>query len=213
MVVFALSHIFIKFIKIKSSIQLPFISILLIISTLIHRTAANSIFSIFQNTLYFSPVYLLGMYVSINFNTFYEMLKGQEFYFLATAIIIAFIQSGVEIIEKYRELSTLILEKFDLMIIQKILLSIFFVLFLSRFENKKIKLIDLFAENSFGIFFIHGICIWIFNAILFKFKISLFSNSTSLFFGLSTFILIISLAITMLIRKVFPRNSKYIIGC
>lgn len=213
MLVFAISPVFIKFVKIKSSIQLPFICILLIVSTSIHRTEANSIFSIFQNTLYFSPVYLLGMYVSINFNKFYEMLKGQEFYFLATAIIIVFIQSGVEIIEKYRELSTLILEKFDLMIIQKILLSIFFAIFLMNYKKNKFKILNLFAENSFGIFFIHGICIWIFNAILFKLKISFVSNSTSLYFVLSTFILTISLAITMLIRKVFPNKSKYIIGC
>ena len=212
MVIFSLSFIFIKFVKIKSFVQLLLIFILLIVSILIHRTFKNEIIGIFQNIIYFIPFYLLGIYISINFKKFYEKLKGNELYILLIALGIAIIQTRIVLVDLILK-NNLKVENFDFMMIQKCLLSLFFILFLMRFEKKKNKILNIFADNSFGIFFIHGIFIWLFNVIIIKLKISFVSNSTLQYFGLSTFILIISLAITMLIRKVLPRNSKYIIGC
>jgi surface polysaccharide O-acyltransferase-like enzyme len=212
MVVFVLSPVFLKFLRIKVKLQSVIICILLIISTLIHRTAANSILGVFQNVIYFTPIYLLGIYMSINFKKFYEKLKGREFYILLIAIILAIIQTRNGVVDLTLK-NTLKVENFDFMIIQKILLSFFFVLFLKKFVNNKFKILNLFAENSFGIFFMHGIFIWLFNVIIIKLKISFVSNSTLQYFGLSTFILTFSLAITMLIRKTFPNTSKFIIGC
>ena len=211
MVLFSMSFIFIKFVKIKPSIQLLFICILLIVSILIHRTAANSILGMIQNVIYFTPVYLIGIYFSINFKVLYEKLKGKEFYILFFALCVVIIQTVIGKLEISATECIFKLEDFDLMIIQKTLLSIFFATFLMSYKIKKNKFLTLLAENSFGIFFIHGICIWILNAIVFK--ISFEYNSTFQYFGFSTLILIISLTITLLIRKVFPNKSKYIIGC
>ena len=212
MMVFALSAVFLKFTRIKAKVQLIIIFILLIISMLNHRTAANSILGIFQNTLYFIPVYLFGIYMSINFNYIYAKLKGREFYFLIIAICFAIIQTR-NVLLNFNFKDNLKVENFDFMIIQKILLSVFFAIFLMKYKKNKLKILNLFAENSFGIFFIHGICIWTFNTIILKLNIELVNKSFFLYFGLSTFILTISLAITILIRKAFPNKSKYIIGC
>lgn len=207
MVVFALSPLFIKFICIRAKVQLTIICILLISSMIIHRTADNSILGIFQNVIYFTPAYLLGIFMSINFNKIYVKLKVRNLYILISAILITIFLS--KIIEFYSPIFRI----FDLMIFQKILLSIFFTVYLMKYKKKQIKVLNLIAENSFGIFFIHGIIIWLFNAFIFKLKITIESNSAFVYFGLSTFILIISLSITILIRKALPNKSKYIIGC
>ena len=212
MTIFALSPFYIKFIKIKPKAQLIMIFILLIISIIINRNSEYSILGLFQNVIYFTPVYLLGIYVSMNFNMIKDRLIKWQFYFLLTAIGLAFAQTRYGV-QAFRELNASFLVKIDLMIIQKTLLSIFFILFFMRYEIKKIGVLNLMAENSFGIFFIHGICIWFLNAKIFKLKIAVENDSFLFFFGVSTFILTISLFITILIRKVFPTKSKYIIGC
>jgi len=212
MLVFALSPVFLKFTRIKAIVQLIIIIILLTISMLNHRTAANSILGVFQNVIYFTPVYLLGIYMSINFNKIYEKLKGREFYILLIAIILAIIQTRNGVVDLTLK-NTLKVENFDFMIIQKIFLSVFFAIYLMNFKNIKLKTLNLIAENSFGIFFIHGICIWTFNTIILKLNIVIVNKSFVLYLALSTFILTLSLAITMLIRKSFPNKCKYIIGC
>ena len=212
MVLFALSPIFLKFSRIRDKVQLIIIYILLINSTLIHRTDANSILGIFKNALYFTPVYLLGIYLSTNFNKIYQRLKGRELYILLIVFFIAIIQTRNGVVN-FSFKSILKLENFDFMIIQKILLSILFTIFLINYENKKVKILNLLAENSFGIFFIHGICIWIFNVILLKFKVLIESNSFIIYLIISTFILMLTLSITILIRKALPNKSKYMIGC
>jgi hypothetical protein len=129
------------------------------------------------------------------------------------ASVITFFQIQIGKAEDIKKLNTISIKNIDLMIFQKSLLSIFFLLYLMRFVNKKIRLIEILAANSFGIFFIHGIYIWLFNAIMFKLQIPHTSNSIFVFIIFSTFILILSLLTTLLIRNFLPKKSKYIIGC
>ena len=211
-IIFSLSTVFIKYVKIKPNIQLIIINILLIFSILIHRNGTNSILGIFQNVIYFTPVYLLGISMSINFKKIYEKLKGKEIFILLITLSIAIIQTRIVVVDLILS-NNLKIENFDLMIIQKILFSIFFILFLFRYDYKKIKILNLLAENSFGIFFIHGICIWIFNVIVLKLKISFETSSFLIYLLISSLILTFSLSITILIRKQLPMMSKYIIGC
>ena len=213
MVLFALSPLFLKFPRIRKKNQLIIICILLLNSILIHRTEVKSIPGIIQNVIYFIPVYLIGIYFSINFKLLYEKLQGKTIMILFLAICIAIIQTAIINLGVNSKEWILKLEYFDLMIIQKTLLSFFFAIFLMNQVANKFKIIKLLAENSFGIFFIHGICIWIFNVIVLKLKISFESNSFLIYLVISTLILTLSLLITILIRKAIPKNSKYIIGC
>ncbi len=209
---FALSPIYLRFIKIKCKSQLLIIFILLFVSTLIRRSFKNELIGIFQNVIYFTPVYLLGIYISINFKKFYEKLKGKELYILLIAIGIAIIQTRIIVVDLILK-NNLKVENFDLMIIQKCLLSLSFILFLMRYGYKNNKILNILAENSFGIFFIHGICIWIFNAIQLKLKIPFETNSFFMYLLISSLILTLSLSITIIIRKLWPNKSRYIIGC
>jgi surface polysaccharide O-acyltransferase-like enzyme len=213
MVVFSLSKFYIKFVTINYKTQLWIISILMIISIIIHRTHDDRISGIFQNVLYFTPVYLLGIFVSKNNKIIYSKIIGKAFYLLLITLIITIFQVKIGKIETISELKGIGIKNLDFMVIQKSLLSIFFIVYLMKFEYKKISLINLLAANSFGIFFIHGVYIWLFNAIVFKLQITFTSNSILTFFLTASLVLALSLLTTILIKKFLKKKSKYIIGC
>lgn len=213
MVVFSLSKFYLKFIDFHYKTQFWIISLFMLLSTVIHRAPDFNISSILQNVLYFSPVYLLGIFISANYELNYKLIKGKEFYLVIVALFISILQvktGKIEDINKLKEISN---KNIDLMIIQKSLLCFFFVFYLKKFENIKISLLNLLATNSFGIFFIHGIYIWLLNIILSKFQIRFTPNSIIFIFVSATFVLFLSLFTTILIRKFIPKTSKYIIGC
>ena len=185
----------------------------MIISIIIHRTHDDRISGIFQNVLYFTPVYLLGIFVSKNNKIIYSKIIGKAFYLLLITLIITIFQVKIGKIETISELKGIGIKNLDFMVIQKSLLSIFFIVYLMKFEYKKISLINLLAANSFGIFFIHGVYIWLFNAIVFKLQITFTSNSILTFFLTASLVLALSLLTTILIKKFLKKKSKYIIGC
>lgn len=210
MVIFSLSKIFINLIKLNKNIQVLIISIFFIISLIIHRADCNCVLGIFQNVIYYTPVFLLGIFLSANQEFFYYKYSGKSIYFMGGFLFFLFLQ--VEI-GKIKDFGVMALNNIDLMILQKTFLTIFFVLFLKNFENKKLNLINLFATNSFGIFFIHGIFIWLINALLFQFNINYKSSSIVLYILHASLVLILSLLTAVLIRSIFNQKSKYIIGC
>lgn len=213
MVVFSLSKFYLKFVSINYKIQLWIIIVLIILSSIIHRAPNTHIMSIFQNVLYFTPVYLLGIFASSNSKMFYARYAGKEPYLLLFALVIAIFQAKIGELENIKDFSKIVIENFDLMVFQKTLLSIFFLFYLMRFVNKKMRLIDLIAANSFGVFFIHGVYIWLINVIVFKLQITYISNSIIIFIVSAILVLTLSLITTILIRNFLPKKSKYIIGC
>ena len=213
MMIFLLTPLYLKFIHINQKLQVLIICFLLLISTLIHRTFNNSFAGIYQNVIYFSPVYLIGMYVCRNFEKLYEKLKGKKWFIIAVAISIAILQSRIEKIEEYQIKKAFNLAFFDLMLIQKIIFSIAIVVILKQFDNKRLRFLKILAENSFGIFFIHGICISFLTALSNKIEPHCYSTSITVFLISATIVLLISLAITLLIRYLLPSKSKFIIGC
>lgn len=213
MVVFSLSKFYLKFIHLHYKTQFWIISLFMLLSTIIHRTPFYNINGILQNVLYFTPVYLLGIFTSANYELNYKLIKGKEFYLVMIALLISILQVKTGKIEDINKLKQISIKNLDLMIIQKSLLSIFFTFYLIKFENKKIYLLNLLATNSFGIFFIHGIYIWLLNIIAFYYQIRFTSNSIISIFISVIFVLLLSLLSTILIRKFIPKTSKYIIGC
>jgi hypothetical protein len=158
-------------------------------------------------------VYLLGIFVSSNHQVFYVKMIGKELYILLAALFILILQIKIGKIEKVINFSFIKKQYFDLMIIQKSVLSIFFILFLKRTNYPKASFINILALNSFGIFFIHGFFIWVINALVLRFKITFISNSIILYLLTASLVLVLSLLSSIIIRRVFSHYSKYIIGC
>jgi surface polysaccharide O-acyltransferase-like enzyme len=210
MVIFSLSKIFINVIKLKKNVQVLIISIFFIISLIIHRADCNCVLGIFQNVIYYTPVFLLGIFLSANQELFYYKFSGKSIYFIAAALFILFIQVKISDMEYFHLING---NNIDLMIVQKTFLTIFFVLFLHNNEFLKIKFIGFLASNSFGIFFIHGFFIWLINALVFQFKISFKSSSIVIYILNAILVLGLSLCTTILIRRLLQKKSRYIIGC
>jgi fucose 4-O-acetylase-like acetyltransferase len=213
MVIFSLSSIYLRFVSINLKNQVLIIIFLFLLSVIINRTYEDRISGIFQNVIYFSPVYLLGIFVSSNHQVFYDKMIGKEFYLLFTALIISILQIKISKIENNLDFSFIDIQNFDLMIIQKSVLSIFFILFLKRTKYPKTSFINILALNSFGIFFIHGFFIWIIKALVLRFKITFISNSIILYLLTASLVLVLSLLSSIFIRRIFSHYSKYIIGC
>ena len=76
----------------------------MLLSMLIHRRYESNVFALFNNVIYFTPVYLLGIFVSKNINFFYSKLNGKEFYLLIIIFLIVIIQLQQGKLENISEL-------------------------------------------------------------------------------------------------------------
>lgn len=214
MIIFAMSPLFIKFMKfnLKTSI---FISLFLLIGSIfIHKPIGGvdyNFLSVFHNVFYFLPIFLFGIIFSEKHDVLLSALKGKEFYFLCTALFLAVFQASIGEIGNYHK-NPFTFGGVDLMMFQKILLCFFFMIFLNRFENSNLKILKVIAANSFGIFFIHGIFIVFVETIKQKMHFSFTPSSFLNYVSVSSFIFIVSLLITILIKKVFSNYSRYIVG-
>jgi surface polysaccharide O-acyltransferase-like enzyme len=206
--IFLLSPLFVWFIKFNLKTQIIITLIGITISLFIHRPIDN--LNVLHSVLYFSPVYLLGIICSMNKQTIYTKLKGKELYLLLAVLVLAFIQSVYIGGGNYHK-NLLIYKGIDLLFLQKIILSIFLMVYLHRFENYKNKFIDLLAASSFAIFFIHPYFVTYFGIIRRYYDIHFTYPWLSYPFYL-TLIVALSILVAVGIKKILGKNSRFITG-
>lgn len=210
-IVFIMSPLFVRFIKLKLKTQLLIAFFLLVCSVFMHRGTNQHIFSIFQNVLFFTPIYLFGIISSEKKDFIYSKMKGEEFYILSIVLILAIFQAKIGEFGNYHK-APFTFRGIDLMIIQKILLCLLFIVFLNRFENYKLRFFEIIATNSFGIFFTHGIIIWGIGIMKEKLDFSFTSNSFMIFFLVASLVFILSLIATLFVKRIFPKYSRFLVG-
>jgi surface polysaccharide O-acyltransferase-like enzyme len=206
MVTFALSPIHIKYIKTRVRFQLLFIFAFSIVSILIHRPVAN--INTFQSVLYYTPIYLTGITVSIHKEKVYEYLKGKEVYLLSTVILIAIVQSYLGFEGNYHK-PPFEYGGIDLIYFQKIVLCFFFMIWLNRFEKLNNRAIHSLAATSFTAFFIHPFILWFLLKLNFDF---IHADSWAVHVLLVGTICVACIFIAMLAKKLLPKHSRYIVG-
>ncbi|EAR02185.1 acyltransferase family protein [Maribacter sp. HTCC2170] len=211
MIVFVMSPFFIRFIKLNIRIKLLIVFFMLICSAFMHRGIEENIYSVFQNVLFFTPVYLLGMILSEKKDIVYFKFKGKDIHLLILIICIALFQAYIGRFGNY-EKDPFFFNGVDLMLVQKILLCLFFMIFLYRFENSKNNLLDIIATNSFGIYFLHGIFITIIAQIKVMLDFSFTSNSFTIYLLITLLVFSLSLITTIFIKRTFPNYSRYLVG-
>tara|TARA_R110000744_G_scaffold354180_2_gene460582 strand:- start:183 stop:446 length:264 start_codon:yes stop_codon:yes gene_type:complete len=86
------------------------------------------------------------------------------------------------------------------------------MVYLKRFENYKLQFFEVIATNSFGIFFIHGIVIFIIRLIKEKLDFSFAPNSFIIYFLVASIVFFLSLIVTLIVKRIFPKHSRYLIG-
>jgi len=206
MVIFALSPLHVRYIKASLGLQLFLICSFSIVAILIHRPIAN--INTFQSVLYFTPVYLIGITVSIHKEKVYEYLNGKEGYLLAIVVLMAFFQSYLGFQGNYHK------EPFeyggvDLMYFQKIALCFFLMIWLNRFEDFNNKVIHTLAATSFTAFFIHPFILWFVVKMNFDY---LHVNSWAIFILFVCCISGVCIFFAKFAKKILPKYSRYITG-
>ena len=208
MIVFLCSPMFITFIETRASVQLGLISAGLIVSMMIHRPVDN--LNVLQSVIYFCPIYMTGMVASINRDYIYKTLAGKEYYLLLIVLLMSFIQ--VVVFNHYENFHKPPLELSvpDVMIIQKLALCLFFMVFLKRFEQTRIPVINTLAEASFAIFFIHPMIL----QLLYNADFIMPTKHYGMFSWLLSVILITfaSYCVARCMKFVFGNRSRRIIG-
>ena len=145
MILFLLSPFHLKYINYKKSSQLILIGIFSLISTLMHRPLFN--INVFQSVLYFMPVYLIGITCSMNRIALYQKLTGKEYYLLLFVVLLSILQVWSGKNGNYHK-NLFAYGGFDIMFFQKIVLCLFFMIWLNRFESYSNKIINTLARQA-----------------------------------------------------------------
>lgn len=199
----------------------PLIALGILASSLIHRPLYN--IDVFQSFIYFAPVYLMGMWASMNKDRIYGSLKGREWILLTLAVLLAFIQAELAVYSPAQGLvvfpgatagyvgnfhkDILTYNGIDFMILQKTALCFFFMVFLRRYEDVHIPFLDFTAKYSFAIFFLHCYLI------LWGERIGGLKNGNLITLIFATLLLsCLSTGIAAGIKKLLPAHSRKIIG-
>jgi surface polysaccharide O-acyltransferase-like enzyme len=205
MILFLLSPFHLIYIKYKKSSQLILIGIFSLISTLMHRPLFN--INIFQSVLYFMPVYLIGITCSMNRIALYQKLTGKDYYLLLFAVLLSILQVWSGKNGNYHK-NLFAFRGFDIMFFQKIVLCLFFMIWLNRFESYSNKIINTLASTSFTVFFLHPFFI----RYIKKHMLFLKLDSWLIYFFLVLSISALCVIIALIIKKIIPKYSRLFIG-
>ncbi len=156
MLIFLMSPLFISYIRQSLKARLVIFIIALIVAMIVHRPASN--LSPWHAVMYFLPMYLLGILVSMHREPVQRYLHNKAFILGVTVISLAILQAmiypGFGNLHKLRPFT---FDGLDILILQKIVLCFFFLSLLEKLSEHfpQIPLLRLLADASFAIYFIH----------------------------------------------------------
>ena len=176
-----------------------FLPILLIISFYFTRGGMP-----YENIIHFISIFILGMFFSKYKNLINLYLKKQS-----VLILLFFIISFLAAYEY-----AITGRSLGINFVQKLTMSIFLLGILFKYKDKiKISILNTMANQSFGIYLIHG---YVISGIKFTYTIfigELPSGTLIELFILAFFTIIISMITISSIKKVIGEKSRLIIGC
>jgi probable poly-beta-1,6-N-acetyl-D-glucosamine export protein len=209
MLLFSVSPLVNLIIKYNKILEAFFL--LLPVSLIVHRPIDN--LNAFHSLIYFFPVYILGIWSSINNKKIYAYLKGNEQKVLILSLVILLGLIQILVLKQpgnfHKEFWTITVP--DVSLLQKILLCFLFMSILDIYENTNFSIVNKIAETSFPIYFIHPFLINSLYSVSTKLKIDYEGNFLTLILTTSLAV-IISMAIALGIKAVLKKNSRYLIG-
>ena len=206
---FAISPLINKIIKYEKVLVTA--SLLLLVSLIVHRPIDN--INPFHSLIYFLPVYLIGIWSSINHDRMCKFLENRVS--KASLLVIAIDLSLVQVLvfntsgnfqKQFWSITVL-----DVNLLQKILLCIFFVSVLNKYEDTDITIAKKAAETSFAIYFIHPFLINALTSITYRLNFDYQGNIFLLILA-ALMVFSMSMAIALGFKTIFKKNSRYLIG-
>lgn len=156
MLIFLMSPLFISYIRQGVRIRLLIFIIALVLAMIVHRPAGN--LSPWHAVMYFLPMYLLGILVSMHREPVQRYLHNKAFVLGVTVVFLAILQALIYPgFGNLHKLHPFTFDGLDILILQKIVLCFFFLSLLEKLSEHypQIPLLRLLADASFAIYFIH----------------------------------------------------------
>ena len=207
MSIFLLSPLLVRFILCSAGTRIGITFLLLLISLFMQRPVNN--FLVPQSVVFFTPVYLFGILCSIHREWIYHTLGNRCFVLLASVIMLAMLQALLFQSSGDFQKPPFQLQGIDINLLQKMLLCLFFLNFLNRYEKVNSRLLRVLASSSFAIYFLHG---WV------VYGISLIQSRYTAVYGLHVVPLLTALTLwasyilALQIKRLFPMKSRMLIG-
>jgi surface polysaccharide O-acyltransferase-like enzyme len=208
MITFLLAPLHIRIIEMPVRSQLSIFLVLLLVALLVQRPVDN--ISVLQSVVYFTPVYILGMICSIHRQAIHARLVNREWLLLLAAVVLAMLQILVHNKVGNYHKPPLQYAGIDIMMLQKICLCLFFMVFLQRFEHSRSPVLQLLASASFAIYFLHPWVLHFLDPVLAESSSALPGGLKWLL--LTLFVTATSLLLASLIRRLAGSRSRNLIG-
>jgi surface polysaccharide O-acyltransferase-like enzyme len=210
MIVFLLSPFFIAYIHLKPATRLFVLCIMIVIASLIHRPVDN-LYPL-QSVVYFAPLYAYGILASIHKDAIYDYLKGKEIYLLILIVLCASLQ-----VILYNHFGNFHKSPFaisypDIIIFQKMIMCLFFMVFLHKFEDKNFAVLKPLASASFAIYFLHPFVISAVYLVISNLKESQQETAGILWLMIFPVVVILCIVIAKIIKAIFRSYSRQVIG-
>lgn len=205
---FAMAPAHVRFASLGVRWQVAIVGVLLTVALFVHRPPDNV--GALQNLVYYTPVYLLGMLCSQHRDRVYPVLARHTWLLLAVFVGVAVLQMAMGAADNYAK-PMLEFRGVDLMLVQKLCLALFLLTFLSRFEGWRSQSVDIVADTSFAVFFLHPIFIQLFveNSLTAPL---LGRESWPLYFAACIICVGTCCALALWARRVFGPRSRFLTG-
>lgn len=204
MLTFALSPLHARFVR--SRHQGGIILLLLGVSMLLHRPVDD--INVMQSVVYFAPVYLFGIWASINRDLVFRVFAGREALLMMAVVALALLQAALYGGYGNFHKPPFAYAGLDVLLLQKLVLCLFFMVLLQRLETRPVPVLALLAKSSFPIFFIHPFVI----ELILTWQAR---QPVWIPMGFPVAVLLVtllSMVIAGLTRKLLPKHSRRIIG-
>ena len=187
------------------------ILLLLPVSLLAHRPDFPNP-DLLHSLIYFSPAYICGMFAS-QFREKVEPFLEKYFWVLLLLFIMYFLAHlfASDHHGNYHVEHIFSLEKgyIDWLFLQKLFLSFLLLGMLKRYDALFAERIRYIGESSFSIYFLHAYILYAFHVAV---RWSHFAGSLTKWILLSALVVLISVVITKLTKKIFGKRSRLLIG-
>lgn len=164
--------------------------------------------------LYFFPIYLIGIYTSMNFNKVLAISKKYSNVILLAFISLCLVTFTLFLFEKKISFSIFSLTH-SIAYLKSLFAIMLGINFCNRIKNKNIKSLNLLANYSFALYFVHDFInyrvFFISHKICDYFN---FSSSIRIVWGFAWGVVVIltSLFVCIVAKRIIGKNSRFFIG-
>jgi hypothetical protein len=163
--------------------------------------------------IYFTPVYVIGVHAAVNYPRSFKGLERSKWFCVVIAVSSSLVLLKLGVADALFFMGINIIE--SLFYVQKLALCLLFLALFMNMEERKSPALDQFAVCSFTLYFLH-VRIAFMGGISEKFYAVVAKLSTSLLVPLSIVYTLgmcfVLLGISMVLRKILGKYSRYLVG-